>query len=363
MLQSRDLLFLASTLEVGGGEKVLAQLLRGLRSRGLSPKILTLKEPGPIGEVLRGEGTDLVSWGLRDTRNPLILFRLLALIRRLSPRLIYIQDHDDCIFWGSLAVAISGFRPILIPVHSPSEAGYTSFRRMSRPLLGLGQSKVLLGPWHQMTLRYGDGIPESRDFLIANPLTDPGKGKREIRGDRDELILGTLCAFREQKRLDRMLELFREFRHLQNSRLSLYGEGPELERTRHYALELGISEWVDFRGSTRQVRKAMAGLDVFLMTSEAEAQPLSLVEALAEGTRVAAVPKGEVPSILDGGRRGLLFTGDDPADWARQLHHWLSEDWTAEHRQRCSEEILREFSPERFLDEYHQCLLGLGDSG
>ncbi len=344
-------LVLASTLAMGGGERVLAKLLRELTARGLKFHLITLKNPGTVGEQLRAEGIDLDAWNLKTTRSPRILFRLWMEMRRRGPGLVYIQDHNDCIFWGSLAAALSGFLPVLIPVHSSGQRGATSFRFLNRFLLGLGQFLVLLGAWHHRTLREEDGLVDGPRATIANPL-DSSRFNFSARPDRGELVLGTVAALRPEKKHELLLELFATASRKRPLRLHIVGGGPEREKLERKAIELGIEDRTEFIGARDDIPEQLAEMDLFILTSEVEAQPLSLIEALACGVAVAAPARGGIPEILENGRRGMILEGEDPRAWGLQVEHYLDDLPTAEEAQVRAEAIRREFSDERFVREY-----------
>jgi len=344
-------LVLASTLALGGGERVLAKMLQELSAEGRSFHLITLKEPGHVGELLQAEGLSTESWNLPDTRDPRILLRLWRTLRRRSPGMLYIQDHHDCIFWGSLAAALSGFVPVAIPVHSSGQKGATSFRTQSRWLLGLGQVLVLLGMWHHRALRHEDGLAEGPRATIPNPLDSTRFAFMESSHD-DEIVVGTVAALRPEKRHDLLLKLFAELNSLRPAKLRIAGEGPERKFLEALADELGIRARVEFLGAREDVAEVLASFDLFLLTSEVEAQPLSLIEALACGVAVAAPARGGIPEILEEGRRGLILKGEDASAWGRQVATYLDKLPAESARCQRAEDIREEFSDTSFKRRY-----------
>ncbi|MBC8366968.1 glycosyltransferase [bacterium] len=342
---------LASTLALGGGERVLAKMLQELSAEGRSFHLITLKEPGHVGELLRSEGLSVESWNLAGTRDPRILLRLWRHLRRRGPGMIYIQDHHDCIFWGSLAAALSGFIPVVIPVHSSGQKGATSFRIQSRWLLGLGQVLVLLGRWHHRALRDEDRLVDGPRATIPNPL-DSTRFNFMQRSKSEEIVVGTVAALRPEKRHDLLLKLFAELNSLRPSRLRIAGEGPEQKILEKLADGLGIRSQVEFLGSREDVAEVLASFDLFLLTSEVEAQPLSLIEALACGVAVAAPARGGIPEILEGGHRGLILQGEDAANWGRQVADYLDHLPDESTRRQRADDIREEFSDKSFTKRY-----------
>ncbi len=355
------LLTIASTLALGGGERVLAALLKGLREQGINQRILFLKEPGEIGEELQASGIPVRSLGCGDTRDPRILFKLTAELRRYSPDLLYIQDHHDCLFHGRIAAALAGWLPVLSPVHSSAQGRLRAFRAYNRILLGLSPNLATLGPWQESALSHRESVPAGFWVTIPNPVSGsefswsrPGAGKT------DKLRLVSVAALRPEKRLDRMLDMVAVLAERRDLILTLVGDGPEREGLEEYCEELAISDRVNFLGSRQDVARILSEQDLFLLSSEEEALPVSVLEALMVGLPVAAPPHGALPEMLANGERGLLFVGEDPREWADQLHRRLDDLPGEEERRSWSRLLAEEHSLSRFTARYLRFLNYLG---
>lgn len=104
-------------------------------------------------------------------------------------------------------------------------------------------------------------------------------------------------------------------------RLVLVGDGPERERLRERAEQLGIADHVDFRGEVAPdaVPAELAGADVFCLASFSEGIPVSVMEAMALGVPVVASAVGGVREIADDGRTARLVSPGEPAELAEAL--------------------------------------------
>jgi colanic acid/amylovoran biosynthesis glycosyltransferase len=96
--------------------------------------------------------------------------------------------------------------------------------------------------------------------------------------------------------------------------LVLVGDGPESERLRALAKELGIAERVHFAGrlGERATLVDIARSDILVHPSFMEGLPIVLMEAMAMGTPVIASRIAGIPELIEDGKSGLLFT---PSDW------------------------------------------------
>jgi len=103
--------------------------------------------------------------------------------------------------------------------------------------------------------------------------------------------------------------------------LVVAGEGPALPALRERASDLGIDDHVRFVGYLPRnagLRDCYAAADVFVFASRTETQGLVLLEALAVGLPVLALPALGAAEIVAPGR-GTVAAVDDPAGFAAQL--------------------------------------------
>lgn len=103
--------------------------------------------------------------------------------------------------------------------------------------------------------------------------------------------------------------------------LVIAGEGPALPALRRQAAALGVEDHVRFVGylpRERGLRDCYAAADVFTFASLTETQGLVLLEAMAVGLPVLAIPAlGAAEIILPG--RGAVAAADTPGAFAAQL--------------------------------------------
>ncbi|MGH7140411.1 MAG: glycosyltransferase, partial [Pirellulales bacterium] len=91
----------------------------------------------------------------------------------------------------------------------------------------------------------------------------------------------------------------------------IVGDGPRGDRLRAMAEELGLAEAVHFVGNRSDVPDLLALMDVFLLTSHIEANPLSILEAQAMAKPVVATRVGSVPETVREGEVGYLVEPGD----------------------------------------------------
>jgi glycosyltransferase involved in cell wall biosynthesis len=108
---------------------------------------------------------------------------------------------------------------------------------------------------------------------------------------------------------------------------TIIGDGPLRMALEERVMSAGAADHVSFAGALHAggLRAALAGADVFVLASEEEGMPLSLLEAMAAGCPVVATPVGGVPDAVADGVNGLLVPPRDPGCLARALRGLASD--------------------------------------
>src|SRR5205085_2130401 len=94
-------------------------------------------------------------------------------------------------------------------------------------------------------------------------------------------------------------------------------------------------------------------LDVYALPSDNEANPNSLLEAMASGLPCVATDVGNVKELLDGGRAGILIQPGDETGLAAAIERLFSQETLrrslqAEARKR----VIAGYSQARMFDAY-----------
>ena len=124
----------------------------------------------------------------------------------------------------------------------------------------------------------------------------------------------------EKKGLKTTLRAFARFRkEFPAARLTIAGDGSQLEKLQSLARELQIDSAVDFAGfvSQEELRELFYSSQIFLHPSETgrdgnqEGVPNSMLEAMASGLPVFATPHGGIPEAVENKVSGILVNERD----------------------------------------------------
>jgi glycosyltransferase involved in cell wall biosynthesis len=125
---------------------------------------------------------------------------------------------------------------------------------------------------------------------------------------------------RKEKLLDTLLKACASVvPHDSRLRLLLVGDGPMREPWMKLRDELGLASFCHFEQTTTNIPYWMRTLDVFVLASESEGFPNTLLEAMASGCCVVSSVVGGVPELVEDGRSGFLFPAGDADSLAARL--------------------------------------------
>lgn len=162
-----------------------------------------------------------------------------------------------------------------------------------------------------------------------NDLTRNNK-RRELGIPSDQVVVGHIGRFMEQKNHSYLLKIFLAFKkRVPNSTLLLIGNGPLREQVEHSSSELGLSESVRFLGTRNDVSDLYQVFDVFCLPSLYEGLPVVGIESQVSGVPIlvsdSVTPETKITNLLE------FESLDSPVEqWAAHLERLLGRSLTGQ---------------------------------
>jgi glycosyltransferase involved in cell wall biosynthesis len=312
-------MFMQTDMRVGGAEMVTANIIRRLNRDRFLPELCCLKELGELGETLAGE-VPVHCQLLRSKYDLRVLPRLIGLLRNRKIDAVVTVGAGDKMFWGRLAARRLRLPVVVSALHStgwPDGVG-----RLNRMLTPITDAFIAVAKSHGEYLVEHEGFSAERVVVIPNgvdtakfaPLREVAALRGELGIDAQAPVVGIVAALRPEKNHELFLELARRvLRHLPNARFLIVGDGlcrGELERR---AADMGLQSSVLFLGSRNDVPRLLAAMDVFVLTSHNEANPISILEAMSVAQPVVATDVGSIHEAVNEGVTGHLVPAGDSA--------------------------------------------------
>lgn len=143
----------------------------------------------------------------------------------------------------------------------------------------------------------------------------------------------------------------------------VYGYGEEKASLQALVEELGLEQHVFLHDHSDETTRILKSARMLLMTSKQEGQPLSQMEALAEGTPVVSydTPYGASENIRDGVDGFVVTYGSGRVEAAAAaVVRLLQDDALFERFSDAARQVSQRFSQERFAQEWTELIAGLG---
>jgi glycosyltransferase involved in cell wall biosynthesis len=107
--------------------------------------------------------------------------------------------------------------------------------------------------------------------------------------------------------------------------LRVVGDGPQLSHVQEYARKLGIEKNIDFMGSRNDVPAILASSDIFILSSDWEGFPISIIEAMRARLPIVASNVGGISEAVIEDRNGYLVPRDDAERLSKVIRQLLTD--------------------------------------
>jgi glycosyltransferase involved in cell wall biosynthesis len=317
-----------NSLEFGGAEMMLCNLLAHMDRRRFDPVVVLLIEDLTLADRVEALGIPLRVMGMNPrVPDPRKLAALVGLLRRERPALVQTwMDHSNLI--GGVAARLAGCAAVVWGIHHSNHVpGHTkrttllavsACARLSRRV----PRRIVCCSEHARTLYQQRGFDSSKLTVIPNGFDtrayrpDPAARlavRRELGLAPETPLVGLVARFDPLKDHMTFLQAARRLGDARpDVRFLLCGEGVDAANTVLVSAldSLGLGERCRLLGPRRDIPRIQASLDLAVSSSISEAFPLVVGEAMACGTPCVVTDVGD--SALMVGPTGRVVPPSDP---------------------------------------------------
>jgi glycosyltransferase involved in cell wall biosynthesis len=334
-----------------GGERVAAQLARGLRSRGVATRSVGVYRSAPAN-------ADTADFDVVADRRPNLRsvvpawFRLWRLLRRERAAAVLLHTQVAGLLAGTAALAAGVRRRIIIHHINVGVSG-----RFFRPIeavagsVGLYSDIVFVGNAIRDDIARFPSRYLRRARVITNAVEPAAPVDRDaVRArygiDASDVALLAVGALTDQKNHE---VLVRALGSVPNALLLIAGDGPLRASLEQLAAAEGARVRILGHIAPEDVLELYAAVDLFVMPSRAEGRSLALLDAVAAGLPVVLSDIGQNVEVM--GDAARYCPTEDVACWTATLKELCTDDRArAELRTRCGARDLG--SVEAVVDSY-----------
>jgi glycosyltransferase involved in cell wall biosynthesis len=358
------ILYIITRAEAGGAQVHVLELLKAVRH--LADVALATGEEGFLTDRAREIGIPV--YLIDDLAVPICwrkdakaVWQIKRLLIQLRPDLVHLHSSKAGIL-GRLAARITGV-PSVFTAHGWA---FTDGASLTRKLVGV--------PSEWLSSRFGNRIitVSRNDFEMAqkfrigdaermtaihNGMPDGNCRAKPGISCVPKLIM--VARFGQQKDQSLLLNALAGVE--EDCRLQLVGDGPLLDAAMRLSRALGMDKRVEFLGLRGDGEKLLSEAQVFVLASNYEGFPISIVEAMRAGLPVVASDVGGVRESVQDGHNGFLIPRGDMRMLRDKLQVLISDSnlremMGAASRRRYEAEFTAERMVAKTLDEYDKAL-------
>ncbi|MCE2675837.1 MAG: N-acetyl-alpha-D-glucosaminyl L-malate synthase BshA [Sediminibacterium sp.] len=154
----------------------------------------------------------------------------------------------------------------------------------------------------------------------------PVSAFRQVIAPHNERIIIHASNFRKIKRIDNVMDIFKNIHAALPSKLLMVGDGPERPLAEDLTRQYGLEADVRFLGKQEQMEEILAVSDVFLLPSEYESFGLAALEAMAASTVVISSDAGGLNEININGVTGYTSPVGDVEAMSKNAIELLKDE-------------------------------------
>lgn len=357
------LLYILPALGYGGAEHLTVNLVKYLDKEKYEIRLISMFGPLNTGleEILRNEKNIPVYYlGKKKGFDPRMFFRIAEIISSFKPHIIHTHLYV-------LRYVLPSFLLYKVPVklhtvHNIAEKEVDKVGRWVHKIaFSIGVIPVSISKLISKSLTSVYGVKNVPLILNGIPVkyyqrsNIPREKWREKEGfKKEDLLFVNIARLVQQKNQRLLIEAFAKGpMKYSDSKLIIVGDGEEKNKLKEMVKSYGLEERVYLLGIRKDIPDILNASDIFVLSSDWEGNPLSVMEAMAAGKAVIATSVGGVPELIQDKVTGILVPPKDVNALAKAML-MLIKDKTLERElgKRAKEFAEREFDISIMVRKY-----------
>lgn len=286
--------FVFISMPVGGAEDFAISASKYLPA-GIEPRFVCLRTLGVIGEELQAQGrVELVRAAPGKRLNLIGIARLANWLRRERIDLVHSQTYHAHLY----AVAAARGAKIPAVVHQQKTLAKMPWHRtlLMRAATKMASHILALSEKTKEDLQSAFGIdcvkvsvvPNAVDRQVFAPAQDRLAAKAKL-GLGSGFLFGAIASLNEVKNHEASIRAYAELRQRGRDFKAVFiGEGAARPKLETQIQSCGLEKFASLVGNKRPVAPWLQALDLLVLPSHWEGQPMILLQALACGIPVVA---------------------------------------------------------------------------
>jgi sugar transferase (PEP-CTERM/EpsH1 system associated) len=351
---------LVTTLDIGGLEKVVLDLVRCRTRATLDAHVICLDATGVLERDVLDAGVSVETIGPHGSV-PRRILRLARRLKQLRPHVLHTHNPQAHIH-GAWAARLAN---VPVVIHTRHGRGHPE-RRLTATLNRVASAwttrYVAVSEDAAWMARDVEHVPDGKLLVIHNGIDlerYSSAGTKPNRTGGRAVTVGRLDPVKDQETMLRAVRLVVD--QMPGFQLNVVGDGPVRSNLETLRAALGLADHIHMHGYREQVGPYLAVADFFVLSSISEGVSIALLEAMASGLPAVATNVGGNREVIVPGETGYLVPAGSPEALAGAMLDVLAVPRTLERMGRASRRRVEDqFSLRRMVAQYEglyfQCL-------
>lgn len=353
------ILYIITRSDVMGGASVhLLDLAVGMKEKGHNVRIL-VGGTGIFNERACKMGLEVFSLShlvreispLQDFRG---YFEIRRSIKKYTPDLVHLHSSKVGIL-GRIA-AHSLKIPCVFTAHGWAFTEGVSYKkrwlyRLVEQFMAHYVNKIIAVSEYDRQLALANRVGNKNLITtVHNGVPDYSRASEKCRVNHGITNLVMVARFDAPKNQVFLIETLKELK-ASSFIMNFVGDGPQLDTTKRLVDSYGLKDKVIFLGARNDVPDLLSQSDVFLLISNWEGLPLTILEAMSHSLPVIASDVGGISETIVDGEQGYLIPRGDKEKLTHVLEQLIqSNEARLQIGTKARQKYENEFTVERMID-------------
>jgi glycosyltransferase involved in cell wall biosynthesis len=325
-----------TVFEVGGTERQLVALTKGLDRSRFDIRVACFRPSGPFLAEIEAQGISVVSYPIRNLHGLNTIreqFRLARDLRRDRTEILHAFNFYPNMF-AIPAARLAGVPVIIATLRDMGDLWTPMQRRAQRWVCRLAH-RVVANAEAVREQAVSEGYDPGKVSVIRNGLdlsllsTTPNHvAHRDALGVPPHVpVVAVFSRLNHNvKGISWYLDAAARVMTLhQDVQFLVVGDGPLRSSLEEQAARLGLGERIRFTGYRSDIAETMTSVSISVIPSESEGLSNVLLESMRAELPVIATRVGGTPEVIEDGQSGLLVPPRDAESLARAIISLLED--------------------------------------
>lgn len=312
-------------LDVGGAQTLTISLIKALRKIDAEIRVQILVLDRQHGSYLekqcQKENIDVVYLGKDKGFHLDVIPKIIKAIRAFEPDVIHM--HKSRIHYFLLPILLSGVKRRIYTVHNLADRD-TRNRWLQKlmsfsfhychvqPVAISDICRTSVAELYHLEL---ESIPCIYNGIDIERFQNPGKRRVPVNGKVKFVSVGRLSVQKNYPLLIRAATAIHK--QWPETEFFVLGDGEQKKSLTEQIEMQGATDYIHLLGNASDVPAWLWEMDVFLMTSDWEGLPMTILEAMAAGLPIISTKAGGIVDVVKDGENGFLVECRDEAGLVR----------------------------------------------